>query len=68
MKDIVQFLSVPIAVTALIAMIGLAGGIENGSIPFPAGAAAVGLLVLVEVLAYAHYAKEDKKNGKKTDE
>lgn len=68
MRDIVQFLSVPIAVTALIAMIGVAGGVENGSIPFPVGAAAVGLLVLVELLAYAHYEKEEKKDGKKTDE
>ena len=63
MKEIMQFLSVPISVLALITMIGVAGGIENGSIPFSVGAAAVGLLVLIEVLAYVFYVREEKKNG-----
>ena len=51
MKNLLKFLSVPVAAIALTVILGIAGGIENETVPFPAGAAAAGGMILIEMLA-----------------
>ena len=51
MKDLFEFAAAPAALFALVAMIGVAGGIEAGSISFAAGSAIALILVAVEAFA-----------------
>ncbi len=51
MRNLLKFLSVPVAAIALAVILGIAGGIENGTVPFPVGVLAAGVMILIEVLA-----------------
>lgn len=51
MKSLFQFLSAPVAAIALTLILAVVGGIESGTVPFPVGVLATGLMLLIEFVA-----------------
>ena len=51
MKSLFQFLSAPVAAIALTLILAIAGGIENGTVPFPVALVATVLLAGIEAVA-----------------
>ena len=51
MKNLLKFLSVPVAALGLVILLGIAGGIENGTVSLSVGVVAVGVMLGIEGLA-----------------
>ncbi len=69
MKALFQFLSAPIAAIALCMILAVAGGIENGTVPFPVGLLTAVLMVGIEIVAIkAITDKEASNHGKNPDD
>ena len=62
MKSLFQFLSAPVAVIVLVLILAFVGGIENGTVPFPVGAVATGLMLLIEFVAVRAIVKRESED------
>ena len=51
MKNLLKFLSVPVAALGLVILLGIAGGIENGTVSLSVGVVAAGVMLVIEGLA-----------------
>lgn len=70
MRDLLKLISAPGAAIALAVLLGIAGGMENGTIPFPAALLITVVIVAAEAIAIKtvisrERAREDGENEKR---
>ena len=68
MKDLFRFLSVPAAVIDLILLLGFSEGIADGSIPLSAGIIGVGVMIIIEVVAFSSFGRKEEEHEENPDE
>lgn len=68
MKDLLELLTVPVAVIALCVILAVVGGIENGTISYPAALLITVTMVGIEVAAIRVVTKKEVQEDGKQDE
>ena len=68
MRDLLELLTVPVAVIALCVILAVVGGIENGTISYPAALLATVTMVGIEVAAIKVFTKKEAQEDGKQDE
>lgn len=69
MRAFLQFLSVPVAAICLVIVLGMVGGIERGTVPFPIGLAVTVVAMLVELAVIKiFWDKEETEDEEDPDE
>lgn len=68
MKDLLTLLTVPMAVIALCVILAVVGGIENGTISYPAALLTTVTMVGIEVAAIRVFTKKEVQEDGKQDE
>ena len=68
MRDLLELLTVPVAVIALCVILAVVGGIENGTVSFPAALITTAVMVGIEVAAFRVFMKQEvQEDGKQDD-
>ena len=68
MRDLLELLTVPVAVIALCVILAVVGGIENGNISYPAALLTTVTMVGIEVAAIRVVTKKEVQEDGKQDE
>jgi hypothetical protein len=70
MRGLFQLLSVPASVIALIAVLGIAGGVEQGTISLCNGACAFAVIAIIGYIVYLAFRgdREEEDDGQDTAE
>lgn len=66
MRGLFQLLSVPASVVALIAVLGIAGGVEQGTISLLGGACSFSVIAIIGYIVYLAFRgdREEEDDGK----